>query len=174
LPINLSKRQFTLESADFQRIDWGTILMYGAALSLGVLMFRTGLAEAAGHGLFNWLGTRDLWILTAVAITSGILLSEFTSNTATASALLPVIYQLCVEAGVEPLPPLLGLTFAASFGSSLPVSTPPNAIVYATGMAPVRRMIPNGLGLDVIAGFVIWSVLRIAWEFFNWSPLAVA
>ena len=173
IPVDFGKRTFTLESADFQKIDWGTMLMYGAALSLGLLMFRTGLAEAAGRGLFNWLGTRDLWILTAVAIASGILLSEFTSNTAAASALLPVIHQLCVEAGVDPLFPLLGVTFAASFGSSLPVSTPPNAIVYSTGLTPVRRMIPAGFGVDVVAGVVIWSVLRVAWEVFKWSPLAI-
>ncbi len=171
LPVDWRARQFTLELGDFQRIDWGTILMFGAALSLGVLMFRTGLAEAVGRAVFNWLGTRDLWTLTAVAIAAGILLSEFTSNTAAASALLPVVHQLCVEAGVDPLPPLLGVTFAASFGSSLPVSTPPNAIVYSTGLTPVRRMIPAGLGVDVVAGLVIWSILHIAWEFCKWSPL---
>jgi sodium-dependent dicarboxylate transporter 2/3/5 len=174
IPVDFGSRRFTLESADFQKIDWGTILMYGAALSLGVLMFRTGLAEVVGRGIFNWLGTNDLWVLTAVAIAAGILLSEVTSNTATASALLPVIHQLCVGAGVDPLFPLLGVTFAASFGSSLPVSTPPNAIVYSTGLTPVRRMIVGGLGVDVVAGIVIWSVLRIACEVFKWSPLASA
>jgi solute carrier family 13 (sodium-dependent dicarboxylate transporter), member 2/3/5 len=173
IPVDFRGRSFTLESADFQKIDWGTILMYGAALSLGVLMFRTGLAEVVGRGIFNWLGTNDLWVLTAVAIAAGILLSEVTSNTATASALLPVIHQLCVGAGVDPLFPLLGVTFAASFGSSLPVSTPPNAIVYSTGFVPVRRMIVGGLGVDIVAGIVIWSVLRIAWEIFEWSPLAI-
>jgi sodium-dependent dicarboxylate transporter 2/3/5 len=174
LPIDLRRRQFTLGSADWQKLDWGTMLLYGAALSLGTLMFRTGLAEAVGRGAFERLGTRDLWILTAVATVAGILLSEVTSNTATASALLPVVHRLCVEAGVDPLPPLLGVTLGASFGSALPVSTPPNAIVYSTGMAPVRRMIPAGLGVDVVAGIVIWSVLRIAWEFLHWSPLAKA
>src|SRR5206468_1176052 len=103
-------------------------------------------------------GSRDLWVLTAVAIAAGILLSEVTSNTATASALLPVVHQLCVEAGVNPLPPLLGVTLGASFGSALPVSTPPNAIVYSTGLTPVRRMIRAGLGLDVVAFVVIWMV----------------
>jgi sodium-dependent dicarboxylate transporter 2/3/5 len=81
------------------------------------------------------------------------------------------VYGLCVEAGVDPVPPLLGVTFAASVGSALPVSTPPNAIAYGTGLAPVRRMVPAGLGLDILAGIVIWSVLRLAWEVFHWSPL---
>jgi sodium-dependent dicarboxylate transporter 2/3/5 len=117
------------------------------------------------------LGTRDVWAVTAVAVFAGILLSEFTSNTAAASALLPVIYGLCVEAGVDPVPPLLGVTFAASVGSALPVSTPPNAIVYGTGLTPVRRMIRAGLGLDLIAGIIVWGGLRLAFEVLHWAPL---
>src|SRR5207237_6396583 len=91
------------------------------------------------------------------------LLSEVTSNTATAAALLPVVHRLAVEAGVDPVPPLLGVALGASFGSSLPVSTPPNAIAYGTGLAPVRRMVPAGAGLDVVAGVVIGATLWAAW-----------
>jgi sodium-dependent dicarboxylate transporter 2/3/5 len=169
LPTDFRRRRFTLEGDDFRQVDWGTILLFGAALSLGGLMFRTGLAEAVGRAVFGGLGTRDLWALTAVAIGAGILLSEVTSNAAIAAALLPVVHRLCVEAGVDPLPPLLGATFGASFGSALPVSTPPNAIVYGTGLAPVRRMAPAGLGLDLLAGLVIWATLRIAWQGLEWS-----
>jgi sodium-dependent dicarboxylate transporter 2/3/5 len=172
LPIDYRRRRFTLEAPDWQRLDWGTILLFGAALALGSLTFRTGLAEAVGRGAFDRLGTRDPWALTAVAIAAGILLSEVTSNTATAAALLPVVHRLCVEAGVDPLPPLLGVTFGASFGSALPVSTPPNAIVYGTGLVPVRRMARAGVGLDLLAGLVIWSVLRVAWGVLHWTPLA--
>jgi sodium-dependent dicarboxylate transporter 2/3/5 len=171
LPTDYRARQFTLSAADWPQIDWGTLLLFGAALSLGGLMFRTGLAEAVGRSTFELAGTRDPWALTALAIVAGILLSEVTSNTATVSALLPVVHRLAAEAGVDPLPPLLGLTFGASFGSALPVSTPPNAIVYSTGLAPVRRMVRGGLGLDVIAGVTIWVVLRVAWDVFGWSPL---
>jgi sodium-dependent dicarboxylate transporter 2/3/5 len=113
-----------------------------------------------------------VWVLTAVAVTAGVLLSDVTSNTATGAALIPVVYRLCVEAGVDPLPPLLGVALGASFGSALPVSTPPNAIVYGTGLAPVRRMIPAGLGVDVVAAVVIWVVLWAAWNVVRWSPLS--
>src|SRR5262245_22828217 len=171
LPTDYRRREFTLTPADWQQIDWGTLLLFGSALSLGGLMFRTGLAEVVGRTAFDLAGTRDPWVLTAVAIAAGILLSEVSSNTATVSALLPVVHRLAVEAGVDPLPPLLGLTFGASFGSALPVSTPPNAIVYSTGLAPVRRMVRAGLGVDLIAGVVIWAVLRFAWEVVGWSPM---
>lgn len=170
LPTDRRKRTFTLDGKDFQQIDWGTLLLFGAALSLGTLTFRTGLAEAVGRAAFVGMGTRDLWVLTAVAILAATLLSEITSNTAAAAALLPVVHRLCVEAGVDPVPPLLGVTLGASFGSMLPVSTPPNAIVYGTGLAPVRRMAPAGLGLDLLAGVVVWGILRLAWEVLGWRP----
>jgi solute carrier family 13 (sodium-dependent dicarboxylate transporter), member 2/3/5 len=171
LPTDYRQREFTLTPSDWQQIDWETLLLFGAALSLGGLMFRTGLAEAVGRATFDLAGTRDPWVLTAGAIVAGILLSEVTSNTATVSALLPVVHRLAVEAGVDPLPPLLGLTFGASFGSALPVSTPPNAIVYSTGLVPVRRMVRAGLGLDVIAGVIVGVVLWFAWEVVGWSPM---
>lgn len=171
LPTDIRGRRFTLDGDDFRQVDWGTILMFGAALSLGGLMFRTGLAEAAGRAAFGAVGTRDPWVLTGVAIFAAILVSEVTSNTATAAALMPVVHRLCVEAGVDPVPPLLGAALGASFGSALPVSTPPNAIVYGTGMAPVRRMIPAGLGVDLFAGVAVWAGLWIASEVFRWSPL---
>ena len=72
---------------------------------------------------------------------------------------------------MDPVPPMLAVTFGASFGSALPVSTPPNAIVYGTGLTPVRRMIRAGLGLDVIAGIIVWGVHRLAFEVLHWAPL---
>jgi sodium-dependent dicarboxylate transporter 2/3/5 len=171
LPTDREHGRFTLEAEDWQKIDWGTLLLFGGALALGGLMFRTGLADAVGTAAFERLGTHDPGILTAVAIAAGILLSEFTSNTATASALLPVVYSLCIKAGVDPVPPMLALTFGTSFGSALPVSTPPNAIAYGTGLTPVRRMIGAGLGLDFMAGIIVWGVLRVAFEVLHWAPL---
>ena len=71
----------------FRRLmDWGTLLLFGAGLSLGNLMFKTGLAETVGQAAFDALGTDDIWVITALAIAGGILLSEFTSNAATAFA----------------------------------------------------------------------------------------
>ncbi len=66
--------------------------------------------------------------------------------------------------------PLMGVTFAASFGAALPVSTPPNAIVYGSGLIPVRRMIVAGVGFDLACAVIIWCVLRVA-AACGWSPL---
>jgi sodium-dependent dicarboxylate transporter 2/3/5 len=168
-PVDWRRRQGTLVASDFMKIDWGTILLFGAGLSLGGLMFKTNLAREVGDALFALLGTRDVWSITALAIAGGILLSEFTSNAATATTLIPVTMTICQQANVDPIPPLIGVTLGASFGSALPVSTPPNAIVYSSGLIPVRRMISAGIGIDILSGIVIWLVLRTA-GVFNWSP----
>lgn len=169
LPVNWRRREFTLAAADFQKIDWGTVLLFGAGLSLGGLMFKTGLANTVGQQIFDLVGTRDVWLITALAIAGGVVFSEFTGNTATASALLPVVLAVCVQADIDPVPPLMGATFGASFGSALPVSTMPNAIVYGSGLLPVRRMVVAGIGLDVLAAIAVWCVLRTAFAL-GWTP----
>jgi sodium-dependent dicarboxylate transporter 2/3/5 len=170
LPVDWRNRKFSLDGSDFWRIDWGTVLLFGSGMALGSLMFKTGLADWIGKSAFDWLGTDDVWQITALAIAGGIVLSEFTSNAATASTLIPVVWGICRHAHVDPVPPLMGVTFAASFGSALPVSTPPNAIVYGSGLIPVKRMIMAGVGLDIISGVTIWVVLRVAFSC-GWSPV---
>lgn len=169
-PIDWRRGEFALAPMDFAKLDWGTMLLFGAGMSLGNLMFQTGLAERLGHAALEQLGTRDIWVITALGIAGGILLSEFTSNAATASTLIPVIWAICKAAEVNPIPPVFGVTFAASFGSALPVSTPPNAIVYGSGLVPMRRMVTAGIGLDLLCGVCIWTVLRVAWAL-GWNPI---
>ncbi len=169
LPVNWRRREFTLDGGDLLRIDWGTMLLFGSGLALGSLMFRTGLAAAIADATVQGLDTNNLWVITALSITAGIVLSEFTSNAASATTLIPVVWQLADKSGIDPLPPLMGLTFGASFGSALPVSTPPNAIVYGSGLIPMRRMIGAGIVFDVVCGVAIWCVLRVAFRY-EWTP----
>jgi sodium-dependent dicarboxylate transporter 2/3/5 len=142
-------------------IDWGTILLFGGGLSLGRLMFETGLAEAAGRALVRVTGAEGVWALTGVAIVAGIVLSELTSNTASASMLVPVVIAIAQTAGVSPVPPALGAALGASFGFMLPISTPPNAIVYGSGLVPLREMVRAGFLLDIAGAAVIWLSLRL-------------
>jgi sodium-dependent dicarboxylate transporter 2/3/5 len=173
LPINWRRREFSLSVDDLTQIDWGTLLLFGAGMSLGSLMVQTELVDVLGRRAFDWLGTDDIWAITALAIAAGIVLSEFTSNAASATALIPVVWALCHEAQVDPVPPLMGVTFGSSFGSALPVSTPPNAIVYGSRLLPARRMMLAGIGFDVACALVVWSVLRAAYAL-GWSPIAAS
>ncbi|MBI4270416.1 MAG: DASS family sodium-coupled anion symporter [Candidatus Rokubacteria bacterium] len=161
LPTDVRRGEFTISWREAQRIDWGTILLFGGGLSLGHLMFDTGLAAAVGRALVRASGAEGVWALTAIAIVAGILLSEASSNTASASVVVPVMIAVAAGLGVSPVPPALGAALGASFGFMLPVSTPPNAIVYGSGLVPLREMIRSGILLDVLGGAVIWLGLRV-------------
>ena len=161
LPVNWKQREFTLTWREAVRIDWGTILLFGGGLTLGSLMFSTGLAEKLGFWIISLTGASSLWAITLIAIITAVFISETTSNTASASMVVPVVIAIAQSAGVSPLPPALGATLGASFGFMLPVSTPPNAIVYSSGFIPITRMIKAGIGLDLLGILVIWLGLRI-------------
>lgn len=143
------------------RIDWGTLLLFGGGLSLGKMMFDTKLAEVLGRGAVVVTGVESLWGVTALALAVAIVLSELTSNTATASMLVPLVIALAQELGVSPVPPALAVSFGASMSSMLPISTPPNAIVYGTGLVPLTFMLRVGVLLDLTSYFVILGVLRL-------------
>ena len=161
LPVNAREGTFTMTWDDAVQIDWGTILLFGGGLALGTLMFETGVASAMGEGVAATLGASSLWTLTFVSIAIGIVLSEATSNTAAANMVIPVAIAVAQAAGVNPVPPALGACFGASYGFMLPVSTPPNAIVYGTGLVPIPAMMRAGILFDVIGLFVVWLGLRI-------------
>ncbi|HRP07809.1 MAG TPA: DASS family sodium-coupled anion symporter [Gemmatimonadales bacterium] len=161
LPTGGGTAPATLSWNDAASIDWGTILLFGGGLALGSLMFETGVATAIGEGLAGGLGASSTWTLTFGAIALGIVLSETTSNTASASMAVPVVIAIAQAGGVNPVPAALGACFGASFGFMLPVSTPPNAIVYGSGLVPIPRMIRAGVLFDVVGLFIIWIGLRV-------------
>jgi sodium-dependent dicarboxylate transporter 2/3/5 len=161
LPTNLREGRFTLTWAEAVTIDWGTILLFGGGLSLGTLMLKTGVADALGRGITGLTGAGSLWTLTAVGIGMGIVFSEATSNTAAANMVIPVVIALAQAAQVNPVPPALGACFGASYGFMLPVSTPPNAIVYGSGLVPITKMMRAGILFDIMGFFIILGSLRI-------------
>ncbi|MCJ7524612.1 MAG: DASS family sodium-coupled anion symporter [Candidatus Aminicenantes bacterium] len=161
LPLDWKKRQFTMSWRQALNIDWGTLLLFGGGLSLGNLMFETKLAEHIGQGLLRLSGAESMWAITFAAIFIAIVASETTSNTAAANMVIPVIISLALAAGVNPVPPALGAILGCSWGFMLPVSTPPNAIVYGSGLVPIVKMIRAGLLFDLTGGLVIWAVLRL-------------
>jgi sodium-dependent dicarboxylate transporter 2/3/5 len=161
LPVNWREREFTISWKQAVRIDWGTLILFGGGITLGELMFQTGLADAVGHGLLRLSGAHSMWGITLAAVFIAIIVSETTSNTASANMVVPVIISLSMAAGVNPIPPAIGATLGASWGFMLPVSTPPNAIVYGSGMVPITKMLRAGFLFDLLGGLVLWAGLRI-------------
>jgi len=156
----------TLPWREAARIDWGALLLFGGGLSLGTAMFETGLASVVGQ----WLvaasgGGANFWLFMAAVVVFTILLSEPTSNTATASMMIPLAIAAAKDSGFPALIPALGVTFAASLAFMLPVGTPPNAIVYGSGKITVGQMIRAGAWMDVASAVIIlaglWMLSRV-------------
>jgi sodium-dependent dicarboxylate transporter 2/3/5 len=168
LPTDRRQGKFTLTWQEAVQIDWGTILLMGGGMSLGGLLFSTGVAKAIGEGVTNLTGAQSLWGLTAVSIALAILVSETTSNTASSNMIIPVVIALAQAAHINPIPPALGACLGASYGFMLPVSTPPNAIVYGTGLVPIPKMIRAGILFDLCGFVTIWLYLRLLCPLVGW------
>ncbi|MHA6804662.1 SLC13 family permease [Salinifilum ghardaiensis] len=151
LPTNWAGREFTLTWGEAAKIDWGTILLFGSGMIFGAQLADTGLAETVATSSAGALGLSSLVGLSLFAIALSVMISETTSNTASASVVVPIVLPLAAAAGVNPVVPALCATFAASFGFVLPVSTPPNAIVYGSGAVPITKMMRSGVSLDFAA-----------------------
>ena len=155
LPTNWEKREFTMTWTEAAKIDWGTILLFGTGIIFGALLESTGLAETIGTSASETLGISSAFAITAFAVLLAILVSETTSNTASAAVVVPIVISIAQGAGVDPLQPALAATFAASFGFMLPVSTPQNAIVYGSGVVPITQMIRSGISFDVLGAIIV-------------------
>jgi len=145
------------------RIDWDIVLLYGGGMALGELCFSTGLAAAMGTAINGWIpaGPWAGTVLVAVAAVVAVVTSEFTSNTASATMVVPVVIALAQATGADPLMAAMAATFAASLGFMMPVSTPCNALVYGSGRVPLRAMMASGAVVDVAGTLVVTAAMLI-------------
>lgn len=155
-PVSWRKRRFALTWEDGQRVNWGVLLLFGGGLSLGTLSEATGIAKWAGEGIVASGLASSPEGFTLLAVVTAIVVSEFASNTASATLLVPIVIAAAKQAGFDPVAPALAAGLAATCGFIFPVSTPPNAIVFGTGRVPLTRMMRAGVLLDVACIVVVW------------------
>ena len=163
LPVNFSKREFTISWKEAAAgIEWGTLILFGGGLAMGGMMYKTGLSQWIGDLIVSGMGgTVSQVVLVAVFSVMALLLSELTSHTAATNMIGPLAITIAVSAGLSPVPVSVGIALSASLGFMLPVSTPPNAIVYASGYVPITKMIKTGVYIDFIGIFCITIPIAI-------------
>lgn len=135
---------------DMSKLPWGVLILFGGGLALAAAVSGSGLALWLGQQL-SPLGAVNLALLVIAATALVIFLTELTSNLATTATFLPVIAAIAVETGQDPLVFVIPVTLAASCAFMLPVATPPNAIVFSSGLVSIPEMARAGLLLNVIA-----------------------
>lgn len=154
VPVRVRPWRSVLGPAEAVAIPWGLLMVLGGGFAMAYGVEASGLAAVirgvlAGAPQLPPLVVMVLVCLVAVAIT------EFASNVATASILLPLLASSAPALGVEPAPVMLAATLAASFGFMLPAGTPPNAIAYASGYLPPLTMARCGLWVDLFGAVLV-------------------
>lgn len=139
---------------DMKEIPWGVLLLFGGGLSLAAAIDSSGLAAwlaSAVSALASW----PVIAIVAASTLGMIFLTELTSNTASAATFLPFGAAVAVGLGIDPLALTIPMALAASCAFMLPVATPPNAIVYASGRISIAQMAHAGLWLNLIGAVLI-------------------
>jgi solute carrier family 13 (sodium-dependent dicarboxylate transporter), member 2/3/5 len=151
---------------DTLRLPWGILLLFGGGLALAKSFQETGLAIWLGEGLTNLQGLPFFFLLLIVVAMVNFL-TEVTSNLATASMILPILAALAQAIGVHPYGLMIGATLAASCAFMLPVATPPNAVVFGSGVLRMRDMVRAGLVMNltsiVLIGVYTYLLLPLIW-----------
>ena len=145
-----------LKWSEADRAPWGVILMFGGGLALAAGMQASGLAIWLGNALLP-LQTVPLIVMAVAIVAMVVLITEFASNVATASAIIPVIASLAAALGLGEQAILIAMpaALAASWGFILPAGPGPNAIAWSTGRIRIERLVKAGLALDLIGIFLI-------------------
>ena len=165
LPIAVFAFSGVISAKDLQQIDWGVIWMVAGGFALGLAMNGTGLAKVAVESI-----PFGSWSPIVILIISGLVcyfLSNFISNTATAALLIPILSVVCSGMGdklniIGGDPTILvGIAVAASAAMSLPISPPPNAIAYSTGLINQKDMAKTGITVGVITLALGFSMLIV-------------
>ncbi len=149
IPADWREGRFLLTWQDLRDLPWGILLLFGGGLSLASAVSQTGLDEAIGQSVIA-LQSWPLFLLLALVVTLVILLTEISSNTATAAAFLPVMAAGAIGLGHDPMLLTIPAALAASCAFMLPVATPPNAIVYGSGLLDIPTMARAGVWLNIL------------------------
>jgi sodium-dependent dicarboxylate transporter 2/3/5 len=154
IPVDLKRGIFLLNWEWAKNIPWGILILFGGGLSLAEGFATTKLDLWIGQQIML-LQHLPLLILIIGAVVLSVLLTETTSNTATAAMLMPILAAVGVAIGQNPLLLVIPAVIIDSCAFMLPVSTPPNAVVFGTGYVTIPQMVRNGVWCDIVCVVVV-------------------
>lgn len=154
IPANYKKNEYLLDWKTAKNIPWDIMILFGGGFALASGFSQSGLTEWLANQLLALHGV-NLIILVLMIVLLVTFLTEITSNTATASLLLPVMGAFALAIQVHPLNLMVAVALAASFAFMLPVATPPNAIVFSSRKVSIPQMAGAGIWLNIIGSIFI-------------------
>ncbi len=153
---------------DMRGLPWGVLLLFGGGISLAIGFARSGLADWLGHQLSSLEGTGFLLLL-LILVVSVNFLTEITSNLATTSVVLPILAPLALSLDLHPFSLMVAVAIAASCAFMLPVATPPNALVFGSGVIQLKDMLRTGIWLNLLSAILlilfVYFILPWFWGF---------
>lgn len=155
IPNGKGETLLTWEAA--ARIPWGVLILYGGGIAIAKAFTASGLSQVIGDSM-GGLATIPALVMIGCICLAVTMLTEVTSNTATANLLLPILAAAALSAQIDPALIMVPATLSTSFAFMLPVATPPNAIVFSSDKLTIRQMAQEGLALNLI-GVVIVTAL---------------
>lgn len=157
IPVDIKKREFTMDWTTASRLPWGIIILFGGGLSLAEAIRANGVDKFIGAQVTGLKDVPEIvFILVVVSVV--IFLTELTSNFATTATLLPVLASVAQGLDMDPLVLIVPATVAASCAFMMPVATPPNAIVFGSGHLTIPQMAKAGIWLNLI-GIALVTIL---------------
>lgn len=150
VPINFKKGEFPLQWKDTRNLPWGILVLFGGGLALASGLTQAGFIDAIGEFITkqdNW----SVWVVTGVLIFLMLFMTELMSNVALVTILVPLVVGIAIGMDAPILEMVIPVTLAASCAFMLPMATPPNAIVFASGFIKVHQMARIGVVLNLIS-----------------------
>ncbi|MDG2945221.1 SLC13 family permease [Bisgaard Taxon 10/6] len=145
------------------RTEWGMLLLCGGGMVLSIVLKDTGASKILAETIVSYIGHKNWWLMAIVMTAFILFLTEFTSNTASAALLMPIYISVATSLGLPPISLAAIIACGASCAFMLPIATPPNAIVFATGYIKQKEMLQVGLILNTIGVFIIGSLSYFFW-----------
>jgi sodium-dependent dicarboxylate transporter 2/3/5 len=168
LPASKENKGKLLDWKTAENLPWGILLLFGGGLTIAAGFQVTGLAQWIG-AQFVALENIPFWVFLLVIITAVNFLTEITSNTATASMILPILAAVALAMGVHPYGLMVSAALAASCAFMLPVATPPNAVVFGSGYLTIPDMMKAGIWMNILSiiilFFITYFLLPLFWNF---------
>lgn len=166
LPVSLKNQKFLLDWSDMKELPWGILLLFGGGLCLADGMEKSGLVQIVGNHFSQQQGiSTGLLIFSLTAISMG--LTELMSNVALVTIFIPVVFGVADGFHINPIWLAMPVTYAASCAFMMPISTPPNAVLFASGYIKMKDMIKTGvlLNLCCLAIITLLALTVIQWVF---------
>ena len=160
LPSNEKNKKRLIDWEVVQKIPWGALILIGGGLALASVISSSGLAAWIG-ALSSNFDDISIILIVLLSVAIIIILTELTSNTATASTFIPIFGATALGLGQDPLLLIIPATLGASCAFMMPVATPPNTIAYASGHINIADMVKAGVWLNITSLIVIGIIIAL-------------